>query len=58
MEGLFRLVAESFARHGIEVSSATDVQPAESPTPALEAPLSIALPEHNFRQSAKSDPAP
>jgi hypothetical protein len=58
MEGLFRIVAESFARHGIEVAPAIDVQPAESVKPVPEAPLTIAFPEHNYRQSSKLDPVP
>jgi hypothetical protein len=58
MEGLFRLVAESFARHGLDVAPANDVQPAESAAPMLETPLTIALPEHNYRQRANSDPVP
>jgi len=58
MEGLFRLVAESFARHGLEAIPAGDVQPAESAQPFTEAPLTSVFPEHNYRPSAKPDPVP
>lgn len=56
MEGLFELVAASFARHGIECpagdsqlarpNSVQAVRPAE-PT------LPTALPEHNYRKSSQ-----
>lgn len=50
MEGLMQLVAESFARHGIDVSPASDLKPAE-PTRALaDTVLPAALPEHNYRK--------
>ncbi len=52
MEDLIQLVAETFARHGIEcptVASQTvkSVRPAEAPVPAV-------LPEHNYRQSKEA----
>jgi len=57
MEGLIQLVAASFIRHGIESPAEADslfspaVRPAEPILPA-------ALPEHNYRKSTQSDPAP
>ena len=52
MDELIQLVAESFARHGIEcptVDSQTleSVRPAETPIPAI-------LPDHNYRQSKEA----
>jgi hypothetical protein len=55
MEDLIRLVAESFARCGINDPSAAVPQPAYSSSSADLLPQ--ALPEHNFRHSS-NDPAP
>jgi hypothetical protein len=49
MESLIQLVAESFARHGIECPK-TALPMFESPLP-VEAPQPAALPEHNFRKT-------
>ena len=74
MESLMKLVAASFARHGIECPEFVE-RPASSPVPAnvgVDAPglasaqairpaeptLATALPEHNFRKSLQGDPAP
>jgi hypothetical protein len=56
MEGLFQLVAESFARHGIECPT-VDPQKVESHPPA-EAPNPAVLAEHNYRQSKEAILAP
>ncbi len=56
MEGLIQLVAESFARHGIECPTAEPQTP-ESVRPA-EAPLPAALPEHSYRKGPEADLAP
>jgi len=56
MEGLIQLVAESFARHGIECP-AVEPQPVESVRPA-EAPIPAVLPEHNYRQGKEAILAP
>ena len=59
MEGLMQLVAESFARHGIDVSPASDPKPADPTTRALaETVLPAALPEHNYRKGSTPDPTP
>lgn len=52
MEGLFQLVAESFARHGIERLPA-EPKPA-APRPPAEAPLPAIIAEHNYRQSKEA----
>ncbi len=52
MEGLIQLVAESFARHGIECPT-VDPQTVESVLPA-EAPLPAMLAEHNYRKSSET----
>lgn len=59
MEGLIRLVAESFVRHGLEVEPVADQQVSSQaselsarPTPA---PLTEALPEHNYRKMLEVD---
>jgi len=62
MEGLIKLVAASFARHGIECPAA-DSQLARPVEPKFAIPLSEpALPtellEHNFRKSLQADQAP
>jgi hypothetical protein len=49
MDDLIQLVAESFARHGIECST-VDPQSVKS-VRAAETPISAILPEHNFRES-------
>jgi len=56
MDGLIQLVAESFARHGIECptvgsQTAESVRPAEAPVPAV-------LSEHNYRTSKEAILAP
>jgi len=56
MDDLIQLVAETFARHGIECSTVASqtvesVRPVESPIPSL-------LPEHNYRQSKEAILAP
>ena len=56
MDGLIQLVAESFARHGIECPT-VEPKAAESHPPA-EAPLPAKLAEHNYRQSKESMLAP
>jgi len=57
MEGLIQLVAASFIRNGIE--SPTEAESLTSPaTRPAEPILTTALPEHNYRKSAQSDPAP
>jgi len=52
MEDLIQLVAESFARHGIECPT-TALPMLESPAPA-ESALPAALPEHNYRKTEAS----
>ena len=56
MEGLIQLVAESFARHGIECPT-VDQQTAESVRPA-EAPIPAILAEHHYRESKEPILAP
>jgi hypothetical protein len=51
MESLIQLVAESFARHGIECPTAA-MPMSESLVPD-EPPLPAALPEHNYRKTAE-----
>jgi hypothetical protein len=49
MEGLIQLVAESFARNGIECPT---VEPrATEPRPPAEVPAPAILAEHNYRRS-------
>lgn len=58
MEHLIQLVADSFARHGLEALPANDrnlVEPGAKP--ALPQPLDF-LPQHNFGKSPVEDPAP
>jgi len=61
MEGLIRLVAESFVRHGLDVEPAADRQPSSHPVDATlrptQAPASEALLEHNYRKKSETDPA-
>ena len=52
MDSLIQLVAETFARHGIECPT-VDPQTVESVRPA-EAPVPAVLPEHNYRQSKEA----
>lgn len=52
MESLIQLVAESFARHGIECPT-TALPMSESLVPA-EAPLPVAIPEHNYRKAPEA----
>lgn len=56
MEGLIQLVAESFARHGIECPT-VEPKTIESHPPA-EAPISAKLTEHNYRQSKEPNLTP
>ena len=57
MEGLIQLVAATFVRHGIESPAAADSLASQAISSA-EPILPTALPEHNFRRSTQSDPAP
>ncbi len=58
MENLMQLVADSFARHGLEALPATDRNLVEPGTkPALLQSLD-SLPQHDFRKSPAEDPAP
>ena len=57
MEGLIQLVADSFIRHGIESPAAGDSLASPTIRPA-EPTLTATLPEHNYRKSTESDPAP
>jgi hypothetical protein len=57
MEGLIQLVAATFIRHGIE-SPAVGDSPTSQAIPLAEPTLPTALPEHNYRRSTQSDPAP
>jgi hypothetical protein len=52
MEGLIQLVAESFARHGIECPT-VEPQTGESVRPS-EAPVPAVLAEHNYRKSKEA----
>ena len=58
MENLIQLVADSFARYGLEALPATDrSQVGPGNKPAL--PQSIeSLPQHRFAKSPVEDPAP
>jgi len=56
MEGLIQLVAESFARHGIECPT-VEPKPVESHPPA-EAPSPAILAERSYRQSKEAILAP
>jgi hypothetical protein len=56
MEGLIQLVAESFARHGIECPT-VEPKTVESHPPA-EAPTPATLAEHNYRKSKEAILAP
>lgn len=56
MESLIQLVAESFARHGIECPS-TALPISESPVP-VQASLPATLPEHNYRKNKEAILAP
>jgi hypothetical protein len=58
MEGLIQLVAASFLRHGIESPAAGDSLTSKKVTRPAEPTLTTALPEHNYRKSIESDPAP
>jgi hypothetical protein len=57
MEGLIQLVAATFIRHGIESPAAGDSLTFQA-IPLAEPTLPTALPEHNYRRSTQSDPAP
>ena len=56
MDSLIQLVAESFARHGIECPT-VEPQTVESVRPA-EAPIPAVLAEHNYRQNKEAILAP
>jgi hypothetical protein len=56
MEGLIQLVAESFARHGIECPT-VEQKPVES-RPAVETPSPAILTEHNYKKSKETIPTP
>lgn len=64
MEGLIRLVSESFVRHGLEVEPVADLHvPAQVVSPSSEpsvrtfpAPPTEALPEHNYRKMLEAEP--
>ena len=56
MEGLIQLVAESFARHGIECPT-VEPKTVES-SPPTEAPVPAILAEHNYRKSKEANLAP
>ena len=55
MEGLIQLVTESLARHGITPANG---EPKTESVPPAEAPLPIALPEHNYRKTEEFALAP
>jgi hypothetical protein len=59
MEGLIRLVVESFVRHGLEVEPVADLQlssPASEPSARpTSAPPTEALLEHNYRKMLEAD---
>lgn len=58
MENLIQLVADSFARHGLEALPASDRNQVDPGTkPALPQSLD-SLPQHDFRKSLVEDPAP
>ena len=61
MEGLIRLVAESFVRHGLDVEPAADRQAGSHPGEAIfrptQTPATGALPEHNYRKKLETAPA-
>jgi hypothetical protein len=57
MDGLIQLVADSFIRHGLESPAVGDSLTSQTIRPA-EPTLPAALPEHNYRKSNESDPAP
>ncbi len=57
MEGLIQLVADSFARHGLEPEPASEPQSAAAARPLPETSLPEALLEHNFRKGS-TDSAP
>jgi hypothetical protein len=52
MDGLIQLVAESFARHGIECPTVAP-KTVES-RPSAEAPVPSIVTEHNYRQSKEA----
>jgi hypothetical protein len=52
MEDLMQLVAAAFVRHGIECP-AQDETPAPSATCPAGPPLSIALPDHNYKKQSE-----
>jgi hypothetical protein len=57
MDGLIQLVAASFVRHGLESPPVGDSLTSQTVRPA-EPTLTAAFPEHNYRKSNESDPAP
>jgi len=64
MEGLIRLVSESFVRHGLEAEPVADQHvPVQVASPSGEpslrnfpAPPTEALPEHNYRRMLEAEP--
>ena len=57
MESLIQLVADSFARHGLDPLPASGRQPVEpDPKPLPQSPET--LPQHNFLKGPAEDPAP
>ena len=52
MEGLFQLVAESFARNGVECPAVE--QKTVEPRHPSQAPIPAILAEHNYRQSKEA----
>jgi len=59
MEGLIRLVVESFVRHGLEVEPVADLQ-LSSPRKRAQRPTHLtppteALLEHNYRKMLEAD---
>ena len=57
MESLIQLVAATFIRHGIESPAVGDSLTSKAIPPG-ELTLPSTLPEHNYRKSIQSDPAP
>ncbi len=64
MESLIKLVAASFARHGIEcpadpqLAQPMSAQPAPAQAARPVEPAFSALPEHNYRKGPQTDLAP
>jgi hypothetical protein len=64
MEGLIRLVSESFVRHGLEADPVADqhvsvqvASPSSEPSVRpFPAPPTEVLPEHNYRKMLEAEP--